>query len=309
MTSRDLYAAIDRLYDSFPFGEVRAPLEALAFRLFSEMGEEDPLRICLYNELGGYYRNAGFFGPAEENLLAAVRLAERVLAEDDPNYATSLNNLAGLYRMMGRFEKAEALLERTCEIYRRKPGERSVLYCSALNNRALTALERRDYAGAEALSRRCIAILEGMELGEEEYTLGISCENLAAACSALGKHEEAGRYYRKAYRILAGTQEPGAAQIPLLSGMAADLAAQGCFMAAMPYAEEALALARRFSGTDQAMTADCLYNLAALYQKTGRNAEAAEKAGRALAIREKIFGTEHVLTKDCRALMELAAER
>lgn len=303
MNYREIYSAVDQIYASHPFGEVREPLEKLTQSLLNEMDEEDPARICLYNELGGYYRNAGLYALAEENLNKAVQTAVRFLPENDPNYATSLNNLSGLYRMMGRFEEAESLLEQTCTIYRRAIGEDSVLYCSALNNLTLVNLQKQDYREAESISRKCIAILESLTLGEDEYVLGIAYENLAASCSALGKYGEADDCYNKSYEILIKTQGPGASQIPLLSGMAANLARQSRYEEAIRYSERAVSLAERFTGADQALTADCLFNLATLYLKIGDTRQAEQKASCSLKIRETIFGKVHPLTEDCRELL------
>lgn len=303
MDYREIYSAVDQVYAAHTFEGVRKPLEDLARALLNELEADDPGRVCLYNELGGYYRNAGLYALAEQNLNEAIRIAEHILSEDDPNYATSLNNLSGLYRMMGHFEEAESLLEKTCAIYRRSIGEDTVLYCSALNNLTLVNLQKQDYVKAESISRKCISILESLTLGEEEYVLGIAYENLAVSCSALKKYEEADSCYKRSSEILLDTQGPGASQIPLMNGIAANLANQSRYEEAIPYAERALSLAEQFSGANQALTADCLFNLATLNLKAGDTGQAEQQALRSLRIREAIFGEAYPLSEECRELL------
>ena len=72
-----------------------------------------------------------------------------------------------------------------------------------------------------------------------------------------------------------------------------ELYEQGRFQEAIPYAKRALAIAEQEIGTDDAVFAELLDNLAALYEAEMNYSRAQPLYRRALDIRVKVYGAKH----------------
>jgi tetratricopeptide (TPR) repeat protein len=165
-----------------------------------------------------------------------------------------------------------------------------------LNHAGYYLDERAEYAQAEPLYRRALAIDE-KALGPEHSSTAGSLNNLAELYRAQGRNQEAEPLHWRALAIrekALGPEHPDTAQS--LNNLASLLQDQSKYKDAELLYRRSLAIVEKALGPDDSMTATCLNNLADFYRAQGRNQEAEPLLRRALAIREKALGPEHPKT-------------
>ena len=162
-----------------------------------------------------------------------------------------------------------------------------------LNQAGYYLHDRADYAQAEPLYRRALAIDE-KALGPEHSETATDLNNLAALYRHQGRYQEAEPLYRRALAIrekVLGPEHPETAQS--LNNLAVLYYSQGQYKEAEPLFNRALAIREKAEEAEHPTIATSLNNLAELYRTQGRNKEAEPLHRRALAIREKALGPEH----------------
>jgi len=156
--------------------------------------------------------------------------------------------------------------------------------------------ERAQYAEAEPLHKRALAIYERALGAEHPYTAS-GLNNLAALYDSQGRCEEAELLLKRAlaiYERALGAEHPYTATS--LNNLATLYYSQGRYEEAEPLYKGTLAIREKALGTKHPYTATSLNNLAALYYSQGRYEEAEPLLKRALAICEKALGTKHPYT-------------
>jgi tetratricopeptide (TPR) repeat protein len=133
---------------------------------------------------------------------------------------------------------------------------------TTLNNLALSLKEAGDYAGAEPLYRRALAIDE-KNLGPEHPYTATNVNNLALLLKTKGDYAGAEPLYRRALAIrekVLGPDHPSTATS--LNNLAELLSANGDDAGAEPLYRRALAIREKVLGPDHPSTATSLNNLA-----------------------------------------------
>jgi tetratricopeptide (TPR) repeat protein len=162
-----------------------------------------------------------------------------------------------------------------------------------LNNLALSLKEAGDYAGAEPLYRRAIAIAE-KALGPDHPDVGIGLSNLGELLQAKGDYAGAEPLYRQALAIAEKALGPDHPTVGTrLNNLALLLKAKGDYAGAEPLYRRALAIDEKALGPDHPDVGVGLNNLAALLRAKGDYAKAEPLYRRALAIDDKSLGPDH----------------
>ncbi len=162
-----------------------------------------------------------------------------------------------------------------------------------LNQTAYYLEDRAEYAQAEPLHRRALAIYE-KALGPEHSETATSLNNLAVFLWAQGKLDEAEPLHRRVLAIREKSLGPEHTNTATsLNNLAALLKTQGKLDQAEPLQRRALAIDEKVLGPEHPDTATDLNNLAELLRAQGKLDEAEPLHRRALAIREKALGPEH----------------
>ena len=165
-----------------------------------------------------------------------------------------------------------------------------------LNQAAYYLDDRAQYAEAEPLYRRALAILE-QALGPEHPDTANSLNNLAGLYQNQGRYGEAEPLLVRALAIrekALGPEHPDTAAS--LNNLALLYKSRGRSEQAEPLYRRALAIAEKALGPEHPNTAAGLNNLALLYKSQGRSEQAEPLYRRALAIAEKALGPEHPQT-------------
>jgi tetratricopeptide (TPR) repeat protein len=164
---------------------------------------------------------------------------------------------------------------------------------AVLNNLALSLTDEGDYAAAEPLYRRALAIDE-KALGSDHPDVAIDLNNLAELLRDKGDYADAELLYRRALAIDEKALGPDHPEVATnLINLAELLRAKGDYADAEPLYRRALAIDEKALGPDHPDVAIDLNNLAELLQDNGDYADAEPLYRRALAIAEKAMGPDH----------------
>src|SRR5271157_1960558 len=236
-----------------------------------------------------YTRN---YDKATTDLQTSLSQREEKLASDQKAVAAEQKQVAdaafflgsSLYQQ-GKYKESAVAYQRCLQI---RPDDATVL-----NNTAISLKEAGDYAGAEPLNRRALAIDE-KALGPDHPDVAGGLNNLAELLYAKGDYAGAEPLYRQALAIrekALGPDRPDVAQS--LNNLAMLLQAKGDYTGAEPLNRRALAIDEKALGPDHPNVAIRLNNLAALLEAKGDYAGAEPLFRRALAIDEKALGPDH----------------
>jgi len=205
--------------------------------------------------------------------------------------AEMLAVLGGIYLKLGTYDRARSLLEEALAVREAGSGTRRLNIAQSAADLAALLYEQGEYPRAEELTRRALAVRREV-LGPDDTLVAASMTDLAAILGAQGQDDEAERLYRAGLEIdrrhgalaLVGTD---------LNNLSVALWRRGKYDAALPLAEEALALRRRLYGDEHTDVAISLHQLGTMLMATG-DLEGAERRYReSLALRRKLLGDNH----------------
>ncbi len=268
-------------------------------------GPEDPDVATSLVNLGELYRTRGELDRARPFLRRALTVQEKLLEPDHPDLAFSLNSMAMIHHAEGQTGRAEPLLLRTLAIQENVLGPAHPNVAVSLNNLAELYRVIGDYGRAEPLYRRALAIQQ-RALGPAHPGVAVTCSNLADLHAARGQVEPAEPLYQRALEIQEAALGPGHPSVAVTLNHQADLylareaggpaidgqdhrahrtRAEALYRRALKLQEEAY-------GSSHLSVAITLADLADLYTRQGRWAEAEELYLRSQA------STRRVLTED-----------
>ena len=207
----------------------------------------------------------------------------------------------------GQFEAAEAELEAAHGILRDVAPNHDELP-TVLDNLARLAWRRSDYARAEALMRRSLALARQQYGTTDHKDVSTALNNLALVLDSRGQHDEALRTYQASLDMqtrLFGERHPEV--LSTLGNIGLTYYKMGRFAAAAPRLERVMQLTREVLGPDHPGRVIDLNNYASLLRDQGRYTRAVEVFRQAQAKSEAVFGPQHpihatVLTNLARAL-------
>lgn len=176
-----------------------------------------------------------------------------------------------------------------------------------LHNLGGIAYSARDFAGAEPVARRGLAMRRAVVPPDP---MGVAADLVAfgAILDGLLRHDEAGACYEEALALLDAmpADTPGA-QLEVASALN-NLGAQQAFgadyAASVATLERAVALKRRALPAGHADIGVTLHNLAVSVRRMGDATRAREIGEEALGILEGALGTSHPRTVRCRRMVE-----
>ena len=222
---------------------------------------------------------------ADGKLEEAEQLFKQALANDVKNAAANAFSLAQIKVLQLNYPEAKTYYQQAVQL-----APDNALY---LNNLGFHLYTLGDYAAAEPLYRRSLAIRE-KALGKDHPKVAISLNNLAELYHAQGRYEQAAPLYTRSLAIdekVLGKDHPDVALS--LNNLAALYYTQGRYEQAAPLYTRSLAIREKALGKDHPDVAQSLNNLAALYQAQGRYEQAVPLYTRSLAIWEKALDKDH----------------
>ena len=229
-----------------------------------------------------YERN---YSQSTVDLQDSLKQREEKLASDQKAVADAAFFLGQSLWEQDRYKESAVAFQRCLQI---RPDDATVL-----NNTALSLKEAGDYAGAEPLYRRALAINE-KALGQDDLYVATNLSNLANLLAAKGDYAGAEPLYRRALAINEKALGPDDLYVATnLNNLANLLAVKGDYAGAEPLLRQAMAIREKALGPDHPDVAQSLNNLASLLLTKGDYARAEPLLRQAMAIREKVLGPNH----------------
>ena len=233
----------------------------------------------------------GKLAEGEVNYAEAMELyrTAALLEKDNPDYLLAAGKMA---RKLAEFKQAQEWLERLLEM-REKEGENDAALGDALHELALLYKDLGQYAAAEPLYLRAVAVKE-QALGKEHPDVAEVLSDLAGLYRREGKYAEAEPLYLRALAVKEqafGKEHPSVAET--LNNLGVFYSGQDRLVETESLYLRALEIREKHLGKDHLDTAESMCNVAVLYRKQKRYAEAESLYLRSLAIRERLLGINH----------------
>ena len=215
----------------------------------------------------------GKLADAEAAQREAMDMARTLYGDSSRAVAMAVANLAGYVQRQGRFDDAARLHAEAVDRFRAHDGEASPATAVAVTNLAYTELQRGRTAEAEALYRRAIPVLDSAWRGTPG--LATSLTDFGWVLRTRAKCGEAEGMLRRAVALLA-TRPAGDADLlraqRFLGGCLFDLGRYAAAESLLVVAHQSLVA---HWGATNRYTIDAASDLARLYRKWGRPADAA----------------------------------
>ena len=189
-------------------------------------------------------------------------------------------------------ERAQQLQAKVAELEKSAEPNDPAL-ATALNELAIFHFQQGDFAAAEPLFRRALAIRE-TALGPDHPHTAQALNNLSQVLQERGNYPAAQPLLERAlalYEKVRGPEHPEVATA--LNNLASLHRVTGNYARAEPLYLRALAINEKAAGADHPTVAVVLNNLALMFQQQGSLDKARPLLERSLAIREKAAGLDH----------------
>jgi tetratricopeptide (TPR) repeat protein/CHAT domain-containing protein len=225
-------------------------------------------------------------------LCAVIAVMPAVAQQGDPNAILNLRRFKEMYAA-GNYPGALVEAEKGEAAVRARFGVNHTNYGAALNNLAMVHNAQGNYAQAEDLYKRALAIRE-KTLGTNHPEVAKVLHNLAYVYESQGKYLDAESFNKRALAIeekIVGANHPQTAMT--LNNLGIVLQKQGRYGQAEQVYTRALAVREKVLGSMHRDVAQTLDNMANLYVLEGKLGKAEELYRRSLAIKEKTIGPGH----------------
>lgn len=197
MTNETFLTELDNLFDSGRIGEIEEYL--LKGLNEAETTGDASLKLCVLNEIIGFYREMTEYEKGLPMVREAVLLAEQPAFIGTSYQGTTCSNAANFYRAAGKLDSSVEYFKKALAIYEKVLEPTDYLYAGLYNNQSLLFQAMGSFVeAADALSNALRIILTHPE---KKIPLAVTYTNLAQAHIKLGKNEEALCELNKAYEI------------------------------------------------------------------------------------------------------------
>ncbi len=235
----------------------------------------------------------------------ALRVAEETFGPEDFRISTSLNYLALLYEGQGQYAEAEALFRRSLSIRERVRGGQDPAVADDLVSLARLNVRQLRYSQAEFFLRRALEIRKkplGIDVITETQNdpAGLYRAALANTLNDLAriytlqpepKYPEAEELYQQTLQV----QKALAPESPDVADTMNDLAALYVVQSRYAEAEDlyrcVIEIQRDVLGADDPAVGQTWTNLALLYEKQGKQLDAAKARSQATIIRAQVLAS------------------
>ncbi len=287
-TLGDTYQLLGRYDEAEPQLE-----QALALQV-RELGPEHPETLETRADLAELAWRRSDFELAERRSRELLELNRHRGGEGGAEAAQTQQFLAQVLLDAGQYEAAAQEVEAALELSVRIHGEQSLPVALVLQTQgALLQNWKADYAGAEEVARREIAIRRAVQ-GEAALDLAYPLNNLAVCVMQQGRNEEAIPIFEETIAIQRrwmGDSHPDIAEsLENLGGVYYRL---GQHKRTLDLLDEVIAMRRSALGEDSAAVARTLVNMAAVLRQAGEKEKAEAILRDAVGRMERAYGPEH----------------
>jgi tetratricopeptide (TPR) repeat protein len=245
------------------------------------------------------------FARAETLLAEAIRTAEATRPLDRHTLASALNAMGLVCKDLARYEEGQAYYGRALAVLRDMPGEQAHEIATLHHNLAGLAHARRDFAAAEPIARRGLAI-RAAAAEPLPHAMAADMIALAAILDGLARFDEGERLYLDAIEMLEQPTPDATGSVDFdlaaaFNNLGASYACRERYAEAVACLERAVALKRGVLGARHPDVAVSLHNLAVTTRRLGDRERAGALLGEAEALFVATLGEAHPRTLRCRA--------
>ena len=230
--------------------------------------------------------------PLCEQLAPHLRVAAALVAEYGiglEHASHLLNEGASYLRMRGNYVDAEEIHKQSLALRESSLSSNNQAIAESLNDLAFVYVDQFDYAKAEPLFVRALAIAESA--GPQDRELALYLMNLGNLYVKMGDCEKAEPFIQRAMSVWDAPSGQEYFQASLLNSQAEVLLGLGKFEEARVAAESALTIRKRIGNLMR--TAASYTTLAYAYLKLERLAVSDMLFGQALTALEEVYGPRH----------------
>jgi len=264
-----------------------------ALKLEEKTGHESSQLYTFLNNTSIIYIETDRYEAAEQCLLRAVAVAEKVYGPGRPAAVNAAVNLANLYDDKGEYIKAQAMYEKAWADGSKALGPDYPGLAVIVANLSGVYSERGDYAGAARLGQQAIEIADKPGR-KEDQRLALALVALGDAYRFQNDLDRAEPLYQRSLKIyeqVAGADDPLVADN--LEYLADIYRQRHVFAKAEDFYQKSLTIRRTTLGEGSSGVAKSLDSLGSLYLMQADYTRAEPLFRQALTIREKVFGAEH----------------
>ncbi len=226
----------------------------------------------------------------------ALTLFIRAASASDETDAIEAMNRGDALRQQGDLPAALAAFTRALSSAEAAFGKNSLKMSMCLDRMAITSMDLGQYAQAEPLLLRCLAIRE-QALAALDPSVGQTANNLGGLYFSMGRYSKAELLLLRGLKIAKSNLGPDHPNVGAALGNLALLYRDlGQYAKAEPYFLQSLQIKERTSGPESADVARSLNGLASLYTAMWRYDEAQPLYLRSLKICESKLDANHPLT-------------
>jgi eukaryotic-like serine/threonine-protein kinase len=255
------------------------------------LDSQPALQAQILDVIGQMYTLLGQYEQAEPLFRRAAETAQRVHAGPHRDVAGPLSRLGDVVYQRGRYAEADSVL--TASLQMAKAADDAQVEANSYNDLALSLYRRGDFASAESLHRKALAIRQAT-FGPESRWIAASLNNIGLALEGQHRFPEAELHFREALainRTLQGNESSAA--LTNMGNLARVHSRQGRQVEAELQLREIVDMGRARFGPRHPRVALSLNDLGAVLAHQERYAAAEEAFREALAIREATLGPEH----------------
>jgi tetratricopeptide (TPR) repeat protein len=181
------------------YSEAEQLLEQTLPDLEASLGPDHPLVAENLNSLGSVYFRVRRFRDAERVFERGLAIRNKAQPLDPAKLAIILNSLAATYLELGEYDKAGPMLQRVIGLLDAPSSDRPNL-AAACHNLGILRYRQREYADAEILLARALAIREDA-LGPDHPLVALSLASYAAVLRKTHRSAQASTLEKRAAAI------------------------------------------------------------------------------------------------------------
>lgn len=290
----EFFSKLDAMYGAGRLNEIEGFIKRQLARMQAE-GETGPDYATVVNELGAYYRGGSHYPESEKCFNEALEIMETSGLGETKQTATMMLNLAGTYRMTGRYALSEAKLLEAVALLEKIHMESDYAYVAVLNQLSLVYQGQGEYAKAIEVTKKVLGIVR-QYAAENKHEIATALGNLASACIAIKRLDEAQAYAEEAKEVFESMPTQSIHYPAVFSILGSIYFYKEDYGAALRNLERSLQLTEHYFGKnkDYAMVEN---NLARVLEAKGDLPQALSHQKLATAIMERTLGPQNKQTQ------------
>jgi tetratricopeptide (TPR) repeat protein len=281
--------------------KLRTLLDRAAEKVGTRFQDKPLVEAEIRVTLSGIYRNLGEYTNARVHLDRALEIYKERLGPEDPRFLKARASEASLFQNLDRQEQSQALLEQLLPIQRRVLGPEHPDTLEVMGRLADTYRAQEYLVKAQQLAEACVSGSRRVLGAEHQDTLWAML-TLAGIYGDQGRKVEVQKLLKE---VLVVSRQALGEEHPITLNAKHYVAIRCDLSEAQRQLEELVLVARRVLGPEHPTTLLLTVDLAWVYRRQNKPAQAQELEEETLRVQRRLLSLEH---RDTRRTMDLLVE-